>query len=134
MRNLMETAASAGIATFMKAINVTDLVGKLSQKGPFTIFAPNDGAFAKIGSGGIEPLLKNPTKLTHILSYHILPGLYQSQDLGKTHAVKTIHGEKVSIEQAGGKIKVNGAAVVKADIRATNGVIHIIDKVIMPPK
>ncbi len=110
------------------------LVDTLKGKGPFTVFAPTDEAFAKLPKGTVEDLLKpeNKAKLTKILTYHVVPGKIMSKDIaGKKADVATVEGSKLAVDATDG-VKVDGATVVTADVAASNGVIHIIDTVVMP--
>jgi len=119
--------------TLTKALGAADLVTTLQGKGPFTVFAPTDAAFAALPKGTLENLLKpaNKAKLTKILTYHVVPGSVLSTSL-KSGEVKTVEGMSVKVVVAPGKVTVGGANVVKADIKASNGVIHVIDKVLIP--
>jgi uncharacterized surface protein with fasciclin (FAS1) repeats len=108
------------------------LIETLKGAGPFTVFAPTDEAFAKLPAGTVEALLKDKQKLTQILLYHVVSGNVMAKDVVKLKSAKTAQGSEVKITVAGGKVKVDGANVVKTDIAATNGVIHVIDSVILP--
>jgi len=134
--DIVETAASAGsFNTLVAAIKAADLVDTLKGKGPFTVFAPTDEAFAKLPAGMLESLLKpeNKGKLQSVLTYHVLPGKVAAGDIaGKRLDVATVQGAKVKVNATKG-VMVDDANVVKADVMATNGVIHVIDKVILPP-
>ncbi|MEA5508651.1 fasciclin domain-containing protein [Crocosphaera sp. UHCC 0190] len=132
--NLVETAIAAGkFETLVAALKAAGLVENLSGEGPFTIFAPTDEAFAALGEETVKDLLKpeNKAKLTAILTYHVVPGMVMSKDL-KTGEVKTVEGSMVRIE-LGDSVKANDATVLKPDIMTSNGVIHVIDQVILPP-
>ena len=133
--DIVDTAVSAGsFSTLVAAVKAAGLVDTLKGKGPFTVFAPTDAAFAKLPAGTVESLLKpeNKAKLTAILTYHVVPGKVVSKDLmGHSQDVKTVQGQTVSI-QALGPVFVDGAQVSTADVMATNGVIHVIDSVLMP--
>ena len=133
--DIVDTAVSAGsFSTLVAAVKAAGLVDTLKGKGPFTVFAPTDAAFAKLPAGTVESLLKpeNKAKLTAILTYHVVPGKVVSNDLmGHSQDVKTVQGQTVSI-QALGPVFVDGAQVSTADVMATNGVIHVIDSVLMP--
>ncbi|MEG3922731.1 fasciclin domain-containing protein [Microcoleus sp. POL10_C6] len=120
--------------TLTKALGAADLVATLQRKGPFTVFAPTDAAFAALPEGTVENLLKpeNKAQLTKILAYHVVPGSVVSTSL-KSGDVKTVEGSSLKVAVSTGKVTVGGANVVKADIKASNGVIHVIDKVLMPP-
>jgi uncharacterized surface protein with fasciclin (FAS1) repeats len=133
--DIVDTAASAGsFNTLVTAVKAAGLVDTLKGPGPYTVFAPTDAAFAKLPAGTVESLLKpeNRDKLVAILTYHVLPGKVMSGDIaGKTMEVKTVEGQMVDIDARDG-VKVDNAHVTQADISASNGVIHVIDTVIMP--
>ena len=135
MKNLVETAASNdAFKTLVAAVKAAGLVGTLAGKGPFTVFAPTDEAFAKLPDGTVESLLKpeNKEKLISILTYHVIPGKVMSKDIKPSQMVKTVNGQQVSIKLSYGKVSVEGASVTAADVEAGNGVIHVIDTVILP--
>jgi uncharacterized surface protein with fasciclin (FAS1) repeats len=130
-KDIVDTAVAAGnFKTLVVALKAADLVSTLKGKGPFTVFAPTDAAFAKIPKTDLDALLKNKAKLKAVLSYHVVSGKVLSTDL-KDGSVKTVQGSDVMISTMGGA-KVNDAKVVTADIAASNGVIHAIDTVLMP--
>jgi uncharacterized surface protein with fasciclin (FAS1) repeats len=134
-KNIVDTAVSAGsFKTLTAALEAAGLVGTLEGKGPFTVFAPTDQAFAKLPAGTVESLLKpaNKQKLTALLTYHVVAGDVKAADVIKLSSAKTLNGQSVAIKVVGGKVLINGATVVKADIAATNGTIHVIDTVLMP--
>jgi uncharacterized surface protein with fasciclin (FAS1) repeats len=135
-KDIVDTAVSAGsFNTLVAAVKAAGLVETLKGKGPFTVFAPTDAAFAKLPAGTLESLLKpeNKSKLAAILTYHVLPGKVMASDIaGKSLKVATVQGSKVSVDAMMG-VKIDNATVVKADVVASNGVIHVIDTVIMPP-
>jgi uncharacterized surface protein with fasciclin (FAS1) repeats len=132
MSNIVEVASNAGgFSTLLKAAEVAGLVDTLSSGGPFTIFAPTDDAFSKVPSETLNALLAEPEKLKGILLYHAVEGKVMSTDLSGTMKVKTLQGQEITIDTSKG-VKVNEANVVKADIEADNGVIHVIDNVILP--
>ena len=134
-KDIVETAVSAGsFKTLTAALEAAGLVGTLKGKGPFTVFAPTDQAFAKLPAGTVESLLKpaNKQKLTEILTYHVVAGNVKAADVIKLSSAKTLNGQSVTIKVVGGKVLINGATVVKADIAASNGTIHVIDTVLMP--
>ena len=134
-KDIVDTAVGAGsFNTLVAAVTAAGLVDTLKGEGPFTVFAPTDEAFAKLQAGTVEELLKpeNKDQLTAILTYHVVPGKVMSTDLTEGMMAATVQGAEVTITLDGGA-KVNGAAVTTADIEATNGVIHVIDTVIMPP-
>lgn len=134
--DIVDTAVSAGsFKTLVAAVKAADLVGTLKGDGPFTVFAPTDEAFAKLPAGTLESLLKpeNKAKLAAILTYHVVPGKVMSGDIaGKSLTVATVQGSEVSVDARTG-VMVDKANVVKADVVASNGVIHVIDTVILPP-
>lgn len=138
MANIVGTAVAAGsFKTLVAAVQAAGLVDTLSGPGPFTVFAPPDPAFAKLPSGTVDGLLKDIPKLTTILTYHVVPGKYMSEDIKKLTTVKTVQGGSLTITPEGGfifhhGIQVGGANVTKADIECDNGVIHVIDSVLMP--
>lgn len=132
---IVQVAASAGsFKTLVAAVKAAGLADTLSGKGPFTVFAPTDEAFAKLAPGTVDSLLKpeNKQKLRSILLYHVVSGKVESSDL-KNGPVKTLEGQDVKITLGGTTPKVDGASVVKADVAASNGVIHVIDTVMLPP-
>ena len=132
MANIVETAIAAGsFKTLVEAVKAADLVDTLSGPGPLTVFAPNDEAFAKLPTGTVEGLLKDIPKLKSVLTYHVVPGKVMSSDVSKMQSAKTVQGQSVSIDTSDG-VKVDNAKVVKADIETDNGVIHVIDSVILP--
>ena len=126
-------SGDAQFKTLTKALGSAGLVTTLQGKGPFTVFAPTDAAFAALPKGTVENLLKpeNKAKLTKILTYHVVPGSVVSTSL-KSGDVKSVEGSSLKVAVSPGKVTVGGANVVKADIKASNGVIHVIDKVLMP--
>ena len=134
-KDIVDTAAGAGqFNTLVAAVKAAGLVDTLKGKGPFTVFAPTDEAFAKLPKGTVEDLLKpeNKAKLVSILTYHVIPGSVMSKSIaGKKTSVKTVQGSKVSVDAMKG-VMVENAKVTKADIEASNGVIHVIDTVILP--
>lgn len=134
-KDIVDTAVGAGtFTTLVAAVQAAGLVDTLKGPGPFTVFAPTDAAFAALPAGTVEDLLKpeNKDKLTAILTYHVVPGKVMSTDLSEGLKAATVQGGEVTITLEGGA-KVNGATISTADIAATNGVIHVIDAVIMPP-
>ena len=134
-KNIVETAVQSGkFNTLVAALKAAGLVNTLNGKGPFTVFAPSDTAFSKLPAGTVDGLLmpKNKAKLVSILAYHVIPGKVMSGDIsGKKISVKTVQGSKISVDAMYG-VKINDSNVVSADIAATNGVIHVIDKVLIP--
>ncbi len=134
MANVVDTAVAAGtFGTLVKAIQAANMVDTLSGKGPFTVFAPNDEAFNKLPQGTVDSLLKDVPKLKNILSYHVISGTYMAADLTKRSSVETLQGHSLNINTMDG-VKINNARVIKADIKTDNGVIHIIDTVLIPEK
>ena len=132
MKNLVETAIEAGnFKTLIKAVQEADLVDTLSSEGPFTVFAPTDDAFAKLPEGTIESLLKDKEKLTNILTYHVVPDKVMSDDVIKIKNAKTVNGKELTID-SDNVVKIDDATVIKTDIECSNGVIHIIDSVLLP--
>ena len=134
-KDIVDTAVAAGsFTTLAKALKAADLVDTLKGKGPFTVFAPTDEAFAKLPAGTLEDLLKpeNKAKLQAILTYHVVPGkVMASQVTGMTSA-KTVNGKSLSVTVKDGGVKIDDAQVVKTDIVTSNGVIHVIDSVVLP--
>ena len=134
-KNIVETAVQSGkFNTLVAALKAAGLVNTLNGKGPFTVFAPSDTAFSKLPAGTVDGLLKpeNKAKLVSILAYHVIPGKIMSGDIaGKKISVKTVQGSEISVDAMYG-VKINDSNVVSADITATNGVIHVIDKVLIP--
>lgn len=134
--DIVDTAVAAGsFKTLVAAVTAAGLVETLKGAGPFTVFAPTDAAFAALPAGTVEMLLKpeNKAKLASVLTYHVVPGKVMSGDLlGKKATPKTVEGQTLAIDATGGGVMVNDATVSTADIAATNGVIHVIDKVLMP--
>jgi uncharacterized surface protein with fasciclin (FAS1) repeats len=132
MANIVETAIAAGsFNTLVAAVKVAGLAETLSGPGPFTVLAPTDEAFAKLPAGTVEGLLKDIPKLTAVLTYHVIAGKFMAADVIKLSAAKTVQGQSVTIATING-VKVDGANVVKTDIETDNGVIHVIDSVILP--
>jgi uncharacterized surface protein with fasciclin (FAS1) repeats len=142
MQDIVDTAVQAGsFTTLVAAVKAAGLVETLKSPGPFTVFAPNDEAFAALPKGTVEGLLKDIPKLKAILTYHVVPGKVAAADVTKLTSngpaeTKTVQGKPVTLKVSGilsKSVHVNDAKVVKADVMATNGVIHVIDKVILPP-
>jgi uncharacterized surface protein with fasciclin (FAS1) repeats len=132
MADIVDTAVKAGsFSTLVTAVKAAGLVDTLKGKGPFTLFAPNDEAFAKLPKGTVEALLKDIPKLKKILTYHVVSGKVMAADVVKLKSAKTVEGEDVKIDASAG-VKVNDATVTTPDVAADNGVIHIIDTVLMP--
>lgn len=134
-KDIVDVATSAGdFSTLLAAAKAAGLVETLKGEGPYTVFAPTDEAFAKLPAGTVEDLLKpeNRAKLKAILTYHVVPGKVMSKEVVKMSTAKTVQGQAVDIEVMDGKVMIDGAKVVQADIEAKNGVIHVIDTVILP--
>ncbi len=134
-KDIVDTAVAAGsFTTLAKALQAADLVDTLKGKGPFTVFAPTDEAFAKLPASTLEDLLKpeNKMKLKRILTYHVVPGRVSAAEVVKMNSAKTVSGDTIAIKASGGTVTVDNARVVKTDIAASNGIIHVIDTVILP--
>ena len=132
MQNIVETAVAAGsFKTLVTAVQVAGLVDTLSGAGPFTVFAPTDEAFVKIPKETLDAVLADKAKLTAILTYHVVAGKVMASDVMGLTSAKTVQGGEVKINTING-VMINNAKVVKADIECTNGVIHVIDSVLMP--
>jgi uncharacterized surface protein with fasciclin (FAS1) repeats len=130
-KDIVDTAVAAGsFKTLAAALQAAGLVDTLKGKGPFTVFAPTDEAFAKIPKADLDALLKDKAKLTAVLTYHVVPGTVMAKDV-KAGKVKTVQGGEITVSTMGG-VKVDAANVVKTDIVASNGVIHVIDSVLLP--
>ncbi len=131
--DIIEVATEAGsFTTLAKAIEVAGLAETLKGEGPFTVFAPTDEAFAKLPEGTLDSLLNDKEKLAAILTYHVVPGKVSSEDVAQLSMAKTVNGQELKISAADGKVMVDGATVTQADIPASNGVIHVIDTVLLP--
>ncbi len=124
-------AGNKDFSTLVAAVKAAGLVETLNGKGPFTVFAPTDAAFAKLPPGTVDGLLKDPAKLKAILTYHVVPGKVMAKDV-KPGAAKTVNGQSMMISAKDGKVMVDGATVTATDVAASNGVIHVIDTVILP--
>ena len=134
-KDIVDTAIAAGnFKTLTAALQAAGLVGTLKGSGPFTVFAPTDEAFAKLPAGTVEDLLKpeNKQKLISILTYHVVAGKVMAKDVVKLHDAKTVNGQELNVMVRGGKVMVDKANVVKTDVQCTNGVIHVIDTVLLP--
>jgi uncharacterized surface protein with fasciclin (FAS1) repeats len=132
MPNIVETAVAAGtFKTLVEAVRAAGLVETLSGQGPFTVFAPDDDAFTKLPAGTVDSLLKDIPKLKDILTYHVVTGKVMAADVAGITSTKTVQGKELSIDAKNG-VKVNESKVIKADIEASNGVIHVIDSVLIP--
>jgi transforming growth factor-beta-induced protein len=133
--DIVDTAVSDGqFKTLVAAVKAAGLVETLKGDGPFTVFAPTDAAFAKLPSGTVEFLLKpeNKAELTNILTYHVVPGKMMAADVVKKKTIKTLQGKRVKVKVEGEKVMINNANVLKTDIETSNGVIHVIDTVLIP--
>lgn len=134
-KDIVDTAVAAGqFQTLVAAVQAAGLVETLKGKGPYTVFAPTDEAFARLPKGTVESLLKpeNKEKLVAILTYHVVPGKVTADDVTGLKSAKTVQGSSAKISVDGGKVKIDDANVVKTDILTSNGVIHVIDAVILP--
>ena len=134
-KDIVDTAVAAGsFKTLAKALAAADLVGTLKGPGPFTVFAPTDEAFAKLPPGALDNLLKpeNKATLRRVLTYHVVPGNVMAADVVKMTSAKAVSGDMLSIKTSGDSVMIGKARVVKTDIAASNGVIHVIDAVLMP--
>lgn len=132
--DIVDTAVAGKFNTLVAAVKAAGLVETLKGSGPFTVFAPTDEAFAKLPAGTVESLLKpeNKAKLQSILTYHVVAGKVMAADVVKLNSAKTVQGQDITIKTMGGGVMVNNAHVVKTDIETSNGVIHVIDTVILP--
>jgi uncharacterized surface protein with fasciclin (FAS1) repeats len=132
--DIVDTAVAGKLNTLVAAVKAAGLVDTLKGPGPFTVFAPTDEAFAKLPPGTLEMLLKpeNKAKLQGILKYHVVAGKVMAQDVMGLHSAKTVEGQNVTIDTMNGGVMVNNAHVIKTDIVASNGVIHVIDAVMLP--
>ncbi len=132
MADIVDVAVNAGsFTTLVAAVKAAGLVETLKGAGPFTVFAPTDEAFAKLPAGTVEGLLKDLPKLKKILTYHVVSGKVMAADVVKLKSAKTVEGSEVKIDASNG-VKVNNATVITPDVAADNGVIHIIDTVLLP--
>jgi uncharacterized surface protein with fasciclin (FAS1) repeats len=130
--DIVETAAAADqFKTLVAALQKADLVNTLKGAGPYTVFAPTDAAFAKLPKGALDDLLKDQEKLAAVLTYHVVPGKVMSADV-KPGKVKTVQGQSLTLAAKNGAVMVDDARVIKTDITASNGVIHVIDSVVLP--
>ena len=131
-KDIVDTAVAAGsFKTLAAALQTAGLVETLKGAGPFTVFAPTDEAFAKIPKADLDALVKDKAKLTQVLTYHVVSGKVMADDVMKLKEAKTVEGQMVTIDTSHG-VKVNDATVIKADVVASNGVIHVIDTVLLP--
>lgn len=131
-KDIVDTAVAAGdFETLVAAVQAAGLVEVLKGDGPFTVFAPTDEAFAKLPEGTLEALLADKDALTKVLTYHVVPGIVMASDVVKLDSATTVQGQDVRIDSSSG-VKINGATVIATDVIASNGVIHVIDTVILP--
>ena len=131
--NIVQTAAGAGqFTTLIKLAKMAGLAGVLEGKGPFTVFAPTDAAFAKVPKATLTALLHNRSKLRSVLLYHVLAGKVTAAKLVKLHPVRTLNGQSLKVHVSGGTVTLNGVRVIKANVPASNGVIHVIGGVLIP--
>lgn len=134
-KDIVDTAVEAGsFNTLVTAVQTADMVETLKGEGPFTVFAPNDAAFAKIPEEALAGLLKDQAGLTSVLTYHVVSGKVMAADVMKMNGqkVKTVNGKEITIRVSDGKVYVDNAQVIATDVKASNGVIHVIDTVVMP--
>lgn len=133
--DIIDVAVEAGnFTTLAAALEAAGLIDVLKGEGPFTVFAPTDEAFAKLPEGTVEALLQDKEKLTAILTYHVVPGMVMAADVVGLDEAGTVNGAMIDISVYNGTVKVNDATVTATDIEASNGVIHVIDTVILPPE
>lgn len=131
-KDIVDTAVAAGsFNTLATALKAAGLVDTLKGPGPFTVFAPTDEAFAKIPKADLDALIADKEKLTKVLTYHVVAGKVMAADVAKIKEAKTVQGQMVKVDTSSG-VRINGAKVVQADVEASNGVIHVIDSVILP--
>jgi uncharacterized surface protein with fasciclin (FAS1) repeats len=134
-KDIVDTAVAAGnFKTLVTAVKAAGLVDTLKGEGPFTVFAPTDEAFAKIPEDKLQALLKDKKALTAVLTYHVVSGKVMAADVVKLDSAKTVQGQSLGIVTKDGKVTINGVNAVKTDIVCKNGVIHVIDAVLMPPQ
>jgi len=133
-KNIVQTAQGAGtFKTLTKLVRKAGLAGTLAKPGPYTVFAPTDAAFRKVPKATLASLAKHPAKLRAVLLYHVVAGKVTSSDVAMLKSAKTLNGKSVRIRTASGNVFVNKAKVTKADVNASNGVIHVINRVLIPP-
>jgi len=134
-KDIVDTALAAGnFKTLAKLLTDAELVGVMKGPGPYTVFAPTDEAFAKVPKETLDALAKDKTKLQAVLTYHVLTSSWTSDDVKKAKSIGTAQGQQVTVGVSGGTLTINNAKVVKPDIACANGVIHVIDTVLLPPK
>jgi uncharacterized surface protein with fasciclin (FAS1) repeats len=133
-RDIVDTAVAAGqFTTLARALQAAGLVDTLKGPGPFTVFAPTDAAFAKLPTDRINAILANPQQLRALLTYHVVPGRVTGADVVRLQTARTVLGESVRVNAAGGTVRINDSTVTNADVATSNGVIHVIDTVLLPP-
>jgi len=131
--DIVDTAVAAGsFTTLVTAVQAAELVDTLKGKGPFTVFAPNDDAFAKIPAADLNALVADKAALTNVLTYHVVAGKVMAADVVNLTSAKTVQGQDLKIEVKDGNVFVNGAKVIATDIETSNGVIHVLDTVVLP--
>jgi uncharacterized surface protein with fasciclin (FAS1) repeats len=131
--NIVQTAVAAGqFKTLVKLVKQAGLAGTLQTKGPFTVFAPTDAAFAKVPKSTLAALAKDKAKLRAVLLYHVAKGKLTAGKVVKLHSIKTLNGQSLKVRVSHGKVTIGGARVIKADVGASNGVIHVINQVLIP--
>jgi uncharacterized surface protein with fasciclin (FAS1) repeats len=134
-KDIVDTALAAGsFKTLAKLLTDAELVAVMKGPGPYTVFAPTDDAFAKVPKETLDALAKDKAKLQAVLTYHVLTSSWTSDDVRKAKSIGTAQGQSVTVAVSGGTLTINGAKVVKTDIACANGVIHVIDTVLLPPK
>lgn len=133
LKDIVDTAVAAGsFKTLVAAVQAADLVAQLKSAGPFTVFAPTDEAFARIPKADLDALIKNKPQLQKVLTHHVFAGNANASDLAMLKDLSVASGGRLVIEPGKGSLKVGGATVLKADVRASNGLIHVIDTVLLP--
>jgi LPXTG-motif cell wall-anchored protein len=133
-RDIVDTAVGAGqFTTLARALQAAGLVETLKGPGPYTVFAPTDAAFAKLPPGTLDSLLANPAQLRAVLTYHVVPGRVTAAQVAGLSTATTVQGEPIRITATGGTVRINNATVTQADVMASNGVIHVVDTVLLPP-
>ncbi len=134
MADIVDTAVAAGsFTTLAQALTAANLIDTLKGEGPFTVFAPTDAAFAALPEGTLDNLLANPEELAKVLTYHVVAGRVPAADVVTLSSATTVEGSDVAITVTDGKVMVNGANVTQTDIQTSNGIIHVIDAVLLPP-
>ena len=135
-KDIVEVAVESDFSTLVAAVQAAGLVETLKSSGPFTVFAPTDEAFSRLPAGTLENLLKpeHRDQLAAVLSYHVVPGALTAAEVAGLASATTVQGAPVAIRSEGGSVQINGATVSQADVMASNGVIHVIDAVLLPPQ